>query len=95
MYKHSFTTQSRRQVQGRFPPGSLIIHTQHNEVYTLIGWSPVQGTVDPHTGMVKRAGSWEAIIMCDDRIKRLNWTVLAQIDIYKNVDEWEEWITRP
>jgi len=78
-------SQSRRQVQRRFAPGTFAVNGQ-GKLTLVIGWSPVAADINPRTGYVRRAASWEALICANDRIERLGWEVFR--DLW-TLEEWE------
>ena len=86
---HKPAFQSRRQVQRRFSPGTLFVYGKNGgKLGTIIGWAPVAANINPANGYVRRAASWEALILYgESRVERLEWERLRE---WLTVEEWEE-----
>lgn len=83
---------SRRQVQRRFPPGSFVLN-EAGIIGFVVGWAPVAPDVNPRTGYVRSVATWEALLLLSGNVlTRWKWEGLME---QMNLDEWEEWITRP
>lgn len=80
--------QSRRQVQRRFPPGTLFLFGVH--VGTIIGWAPVAEKrlkQQEDSGDYVIPSSWEALVLhADVRLNRVSWTQLRDA---VTLEEWE------
>ncbi len=91
-HEHLKKIPSRRQVQRRFSPGTFVIDEAGTIIGFVVGWSSVAPDVNPRTGYVRQVASWEALLLTNDVMKRMRWENLSQ---KMNLDEWEEWITKP
>ena len=82
--------QSRRHVQRRFPPGSLVIDSRGTRLALVVGWgpTPVVQRRKWSTGelYVAEARSWIAYVIEDNRVLTLPWESMR--DSY-NLEEWE------
>jgi len=82
-----FETQSRRQVQRRFPPGSYAIGESRYALYLIIAWTQLPA-VKRLDGTIRNASSWEAtVVVGNARIEHLRWESVRGC---WTIEEWEE-----
>lgn len=84
---HKFKTQSRRQVQRRFPPGTFFLYDK-NKLGMIVGWAPVAADINPKTGFVRSTATWEVLVLKDNsRIVRHRW---EWVQDWLTLEEWEQ-----
>lgn len=84
---HKPALQSRRQVQRKFPPGTMFVHGHRNLIGTIIGWAPVAANINPANGYVRSAASWEVLVLYgESRVERLRWESIRE---WLTLEEWE------
>ena len=94
MKKQPPKKQSRRQIQRRFPPGEFVVSKETCQIMgTVIGWSAVRADLNPKTGQIRTAESWEVLILTkNNTMNRRGWWSMEGL---MNLDEWEDWVTTP
>lgn len=86
MFKHN-PKQSRRQVQRRFPPGTIVV-SETNRMTMVVGWAPTAPTFNKRTGAVISPQNWAVyIIGGDNRLQTVDWEWLERH--YTSLEEWE------
>lgn len=87
-------SQSRRQVQRRFPPGEFLVSKESNSIIgTIVGWSAIRAEHNPRTGELRRAQDWEVLVLDKkNTLYRRGWWSMQDM---MNFEEWEDWVTTP
>lgn len=86
MFKHK-PTESRRQVQRRFLPGTFIV-SEDGRMAIVIGWSPTAPAYSKRTGDMIQSQGWQVhIIKGDCRLTTVDWSWIR--NHWVPLEEWE------
>lgn len=77
--------ESRREVQRRFPPGTMFVNSGGRRIATIVGWAPSRDGW-------RKVQSWSAIIIRDQRVTVEHWEHMREA---MTLDEWEDYETTP
>jgi len=78
-------SQSRREVQKRFQPGTYVVRDREKDLLLLVGWhqTPEEKTA---RGYVWRPKGWNALCIHNECLKPINWERLRD---FHTLEEWE------